>query len=141
MDENQELEKKSLRILFEKKADWEKLARECIGMANTRGGILVVGIENDADAPDATQVISPRLLEEIRKRIAHLTINTSVEPKLCSAANGGQYVEIRVFPSNAISSTTDGRYYYRVADECVPLPPEELMRLLTDKPSFIWETR
>jgi hypothetical protein len=51
-------------------------------------------------------------------------------------------IELKVLPSiSTIAGTTDGKYYYRISDNCNPLPPDELMRLLTDKPSYIWETK
>lgn len=61
---------------------------------------------------------------------------------MITGENGGQYIELKVMQSlSTIASTTDGRYFYRVSDKCTPLPPEYLMRLLTDKPAFIWETK
>ena len=41
--------------------------------------------------------------------------------------------------AQTISSTTDGKYYIRVHDECKPVPPDEMARLAADKNAFVWE--
>ena len=49
---------------------------------------------------------------------------------------------LRVYPSRStIAGTTDGKYYIRIGDESRPLLPDQLLRLLTDKPSYSWETK
>lgn len=142
MVEDQKTEKKSLKKVLGKKADWDELAKECVGFANSRGGVLLIGFEDEDPSPPPNQRISDDLPNKIRKRIAETTINVATYPEIQTAENGSQYVKIIVLPSlSTIASTTDGRYFYRVSDHCSPLPPEDLMRLLTDKPAFIWETK
>lgn len=54
---------------------------------------------------------------------------------------GANYFIIRVLPSlKAIASTSDGRYYIRVADQCVPMHSEDLQRIAYDKETYQWET-
>lgn len=142
MNETQDTEKKSLRIVVGSKADWNELAKDCVCFANARGGTILIGIENNEAAPPETQKIETDFPEKIRKRIAELTVNVGTHPELKTAENGGQYIELKVFPSSStVAGTTDGRYFLRVSDTCLPLPPDELMRLMTDKPAFIWETK
>lgn len=87
-------------------------------------------------------MIDINLLDLINKRIAELTINVAISPTIKTAENSGQYIELKVFQSiSTIASTTDGKYFMRIADNCKPLLPDELSRLLTDKPSYIWETK
>jgi ATP-dependent DNA helicase RecG len=142
VQENTYNEKKSLRVVTGKTANFEELAKDCVSFANVRGGNIVIGIEDTDELPPEGQTINENLPARIQKRISELTINTGIAAELKTAENGGSYILIRVHPSVAtIASTTDGKYYYRISDTSVPLPPDELMRLLTDKPSFIWETK
>jgi len=58
------------------------------------------------------------------------------------AENGGEWIKIQIYPSQtSVASTTDGQYYIRISDHCKPVLPDELSRLFTDKPAFIWETK
>ncbi|MDR0692870.1 MAG: putative DNA binding domain-containing protein [Prevotellaceae bacterium] len=142
MRENQNCDKKSLKIITGKTANWDELAKDCVGFANVRGGIINIGIEDSADVPDANQRIPEDLPARIQKRISELTVNVGVVPEIEKSANGGEYIRLKVLHSSStIASTTDGKYYYRSSDTTVPLLPDELSRLFTDKPSFVWETR
>jgi ATP-dependent DNA helicase RecG len=40
MEENLINDKKSLKIVTGKTADWQELAKDCVCFANTRGGII-----------------------------------------------------------------------------------------------------
>jgi ATP-dependent DNA helicase RecG len=142
MNEGQFTEKKSLRLVMVKNPDWKSLARDCVAFANARGGIIAIGIEDNEEWPLPGRTIEKNLPQIIQKRISELTINTGVDVSIQKSDNNGEYIQIRIFPSSAtIASTSDGQYYYRLSDSCIPLLPDELMRLLTDKPAFIWETK
>lgn len=142
MEENIFFDRKSLKLVTGKTADWNEIAKDCVSFANSRGGSIHIGIEDDENEPDANQRINKNLPQKIIKRISELTINVATTAEIITSANGGEYIKLKVLPSiSTIASTTDGKYYYRVSDNCMPLPPDELMRLLTDKPSYIWETK
>lgn len=142
MEETQHIEKKSLRIVTGNSADWNELAKDCVCFANARGGEIYIGIENDDKEPPTGQKVDAALPAKIRKRISELTVNVGTLAEIKTAENGGELIALTVLQSlSTIASTTDGKYYYRVSDKCTPLPPEDLMRLLTDKPAFIWETK
>lgn len=142
MNENHFVEKKRLDIIKGNTADWRELAKDCVCFANSRGGTILIGIGNDDSLPPKDQKISEELAFRVKKRISEHTINVGTNPIIRTAENGGQYIELQIlFSSSTIASTTDGKYYYRSDDTCVPLPPDELSRLFTDKPSFIWEVR
>jgi ATP-dependent DNA helicase RecG len=142
MQETSNLDRKSLKIISGKTADWKEIAKDCVCLANYRGGTLYIGIEDDCILPPENQLIDIRLLDQINKRIAELTINVAIKPSIKTSENSGQYIELKVFQSTStIASTTDGKYFIRIADNCKPLLPDELSRLLTDKPSYIWETK
>jgi ATP-dependent DNA helicase RecG len=142
MQESNNYDKKSLKTVTGKTADFEELAKDCVAFANLRGGFIDIGIEDDAELPDANQKIPENLLSRIQKRISELSINVGVVPKIEISDNGGQFIRLQVlYSASTIASTTDGKYYYRSGDATVPLLPDELSRLFTDKPAFVWETK
>lgn len=142
MKENQYTEKKRLDIVTGKTANWKELAKDSVCFANSRGGIIRIGIADGAALPPQNQRIEADLPFIIKKKIAENSVNVGLNATIKNAENGGEYIELEVlFSASTIASTTDGRYYYRSDDTCVPLLPDELSRLFTDKPSFIWETK
>lgn len=140
-DENQQFDKKSISFLKGKNTDWDELAKDCVCFANSAGGKIFIGIEDKEMLPPAAQKITDKSLpEKIVKQINQRTINTGVTASISLASNNSQYIEIIIFRSaQTIASTTDGRYYMRVADICRPVPPDEMARLAADKNAFIWE--
>jgi len=142
MRENQFIDKKRLDTVIGKTADWKELAKDCVCFANSRGGIIVIGIADGDILPPATQKIDIDLPFKIKKKISENSVNVGINVTIKTAENDGEYIEIEIlFSASTIAATTDGKYYYRSDDTCVPLLPDELSRLFTDKPSFIWETR
>ena len=78
----------------------------------------------------------------IIKRIGERTISVATNATIVKSPNGGEYIDLEVFKSLAsFAATTKGSYYYRDNDESKPIPPDELLRAITDKPSFSWETK
>lgn len=141
MNETDAIEKKSLRVITGKRADWQELAKDCVCMANSRGGTILIGIEKHADQPEGSQVIEPDLIQELRRRIPQLTVNVGITtPTIETSVNGGQYIQMQVLHSaQTIASTTDGRYFMRVSDSCQPVPPDQIVRLAAEKNAFVWE--
>lgn len=140
MNENQIYEKKSIRFLD--KPDWNELAKDCVCFANSKGGIILIGIDNQNELPPDNQIINNNKVDEVRKRISELTINVGLNVELKKASNNSDYIEINIFPSlSSVASTTNGRYYIRIADDCKPVLPDDLQRLFNDKPAFNWETK
>lgn len=137
--EHQTIEKKSLRQIIGKTADFNDIAQECVGMANARGGHIFIGIENTDSLPPVSQKIDDSLLENLLKRIPQITHNVVIAPQKTSAGNGGEYIDLEVFPTQNFACTSDGRYFLRVSDENNPLMPDELSRLMSDKAAFAWE--
>jgi ATP-dependent DNA helicase RecG len=139
MIENQTCDKKSLRLITTK-ADWQQLAKDCIAFANAAGGKLLIGIEDDAELPPPGQQVPDALLEQVVKKIGQHSLNVRLAPKKIIAPNGAEFLELTVSRnSQSIASTTDGRYFLRVADVCRPLLPDELGRLLAEKEALAWE--
>ncbi len=135
------IEKKSLRFIKAKNTDWSELAKDCVAMANAAGGLIYLGIEDDADSPPSGQRITDRQLPEtIQKNISRRIINVQIAVTIDVAENTGEYISIEIFRNTqTIASTTDGRYYVRVSDQCRPVPPDEMARLAADKNAFVWE--
>ncbi len=142
MKENNHFDKKSLAIIEGKKANWKELAKDCVCFANSYGGKIYIGIEDNDDLPEKNQKIKDEHVENIQKRIPSLTLNVGIAPKKVIAENGGEYIELNVYRSSqTIASTTDGKYYMRVSDECKPILPRDLDRLVSEKNAFVWEEK
>lgn len=142
MKENQTYDRKSLRAVTGKTADFDEIAKDCVAFANREGGHLAIGIEDDKELPDPSQRISESLKETVVKRINERTINVALIPKIVRVENGGDYLDLEVLRSAvSIASTTKGGYFIRDNDESKPIAPDELLRAITDKPSFSWETK
>ncbi len=142
MQENVLSENKSLRSLTKNNPDWDELAKDCVCFANAQGGSIFFGIEDGDGLPPVGQKIPEHLPAKLQKQIQGRTINVSVIPQVKVANNGAEYLELLVQRnSTAIASTSNGRYYMRVDDDCKPILPDELTRLLADKGAFVWETQ
>jgi len=51
MEENQNIDKKSLRFLKGRQTDWNELAKDCVCFANGQGGLILIGIEDSDSMP------------------------------------------------------------------------------------------
>lgn len=139
--EGQLLDQKSLRAVTGKTADWNEIAKDCIAFANATGGRLLLGIEDGQDAPPAGQHIPADLPDTLRRKLADRTVNVTVLPDVVTAPNGGQYIELRIPRALAVASTTDGRYFLRVADQSKPVTGDDVMRLASERSALPWETQ
>lgn len=138
--EGQLRDQKSLRAVTGKTADWTELAKDCIAFANATGGQLLLGMEDGEDLPPAGQRIPADLPDTLRRKLAERTVNVTVLPDVVTAANGGEFIALRVPRSLAVASTTDGRYYLRVSDQSRPVTGDEVQRLTNERASRPWET-
>lgn len=139
--EGQLLDKKSLRSVTGKTADWNELAKDCIAFANATGGRLLIGIEDNQDLPDANQIIPDDLPDTIRRKLAERTVNVTSLPVVVTGQNGGKYIELTIPRSIAVASTTDGRYFLRIADQSKPITGDDVMRLAGERSALPWETQ
>ena len=139
--EGQFLDKKSLRLVTGKTADWDTLAKHCIAFTNAQGGQIHIGIEDDADLPPVEQRIDPGLPDLIRRKVGERTVNVTVLPEICRAINGAEYIDLRIPRSMAVASTPDGHYFLRVSDESKPVVGDEVMRLAAERSALPWETQ
>lgn len=144
MIEGTQLDKKSIRIfgLDPKKWSWRDIAADCAAFANARGGHIFFGIEDEAESPPPAQRIAKELPDRLVKGIAQHTANVHVRAEIITHSNGGEYLDLEIVSSvKSIASTSDARYYLRIADETRKLLPDELVRLVADKDSYQWETQ
>lgn len=139
--EGQLRDQKSLRAVTGKTADWAELAKDCIAFANASGGQLLLGMEDGEDLPPAGQRIPADLPDTLRRKLAERTVNVTVLPDVVTAANGGEFIALRVPRSLAVASTTDGRYYLRVSDQSRPVTGDEVLRLASERAALPWETQ
>jgi len=79
--EDQNTDRKSLRSVIGRTADWEALARACVCFANGSGGRLLIGVDDGEELPPAGQAVPPELLDRLRKRIGELTVNVQALPR------------------------------------------------------------
>jgi ATP-dependent DNA helicase RecG len=139
MEENQILDCKSIRAVRGRRADFSALAQDCVAFANASGGQLLIGIEDGATDPPPEQHVEDSLLEQIRKRIGELTVNVQVLTDRRTAGNDGQYILVTVPRAAGVASTSDGRYFLRVGDSCVPVVGDAVLRLANERPQLPWE--
>ena len=141
MEENKNIDKKSLKFLKGKNTDWDELAKDCVSFANAQGGFIYIGIEDKDTLPPEKQKIADRNQPDIiQKNISQRTINVSVAVTIETAENKAEFLKVQIFRNaQTIASTTDGKYYVRVHDECKPIPPDEMARLAADRNAFVWE--
>lgn len=134
------IDRKSLRTVIGKNANFSELAKDCVAFANAQGGKLLIGIEDGEKLPLPTQRINSSLLDTIRKRISENTAGVLVVPQIVMAENGGEYMELNVQRAVGAASTSDGRYYIRVADSSRPVIGDEVLRLTNERSAFPWES-
>lgn len=72
--------------------------------------------------------------------MGELTLNVSVEPSVVSAINGGEYIELAIARSaSGVASTSDGRFFLRIADSSSPVLGDDVMRLISERSALPWE--
>lgn len=139
--EGQLLDYKSLRAVSGKTANWKELAKDCVAFANASGGRLLVGIEDGRDQPPVDQRIPPQLADTIRRKISEITTNVALLPTVITASNGAEYLELQIPRAQSVASTSDGRYFLRVADQSKPVTGDDVLRLANERAAVPWETQ
>ncbi|MEA3289802.1 MAG: ATP-binding protein, partial [Campylobacterota bacterium] len=139
--ENSTIEYKSLKKAIGQKADLKDLAKTCVCLANAQGGYLFIGIEDKNKLPPEDQKIDQEDVNKVIKTLRSLTDSVGlVNPEIRTHENSGEFFIIQIYPSmKTIATTSDGRVYVRVGDECTAVKGEELTRLAHEKGAFQWE--
>ena len=139
MKENSLYDKKSLREITGKSADWNEVAKDCVAFSNAQGGVIDYGIEDDADAPPADQKVSEDIAINLENKISGKTLNVSAHAEILTHENGGQYIRMHIARGTSSASTTSGKYFTRVSDNSVPLTGDDITRLSAEKGYYRWE--
>lgn len=140
MIENTLYDKKSIRTVVGKTADFDELAKDCVAFANAQGGIIEIGIEDGQKLPPAEQKVEENMSVKIVNKLAGLTNNITLQAKKEVRSNGGELIVLHVFRSLAIAMTSKGKIYLRIGDQSTPVTSsEDILRLAADKNSYSWE--
>ena len=140
MIENTLYDKKSLRTVVGKTADFDELAKDCVAFANAQGGIIEIGIENNEKLPPADQTFDEKLPVNVVNKLAGLTNNITMQADEEIKSNGGKVIVLHIYRSIAIAMTSKGKIYIRIGDNSVPVTSsEDILRLAADKNSYRWE--
>ena len=67
--EGQLLDRKSLRSVTDKTADWPELAKDYVAFANALGGRLLIGVEDGEALPPAEQRVPAIFPDALRRRL------------------------------------------------------------------------
>ncbi|MES0334843.1 MAG: ATP-binding protein [Candidatus Magnetobacterium sp. LHC-1] len=131
---------KSLSKVHGKGAKLEDLAVTCVCLANSQGGRIIIGFEDKDKQPPPAQIVTDDVVNATITRLRSLCFNVSLSvSNIETHDNGGQYFVIMVSPSKAIATTSNGKLYIRVGDQCQPVHGEDIYRLVSEKDTFQWE--
>lgn len=140
MKENSLYDKKSLRTVVGKTADFPELAKDCVAFSNAQGGTIDIGIEDGEKLPPAEQRIPEELPTTVVNKIMGLSYGVIATTEVVTAENGGEYIKLAVPRNpNAIAVTSSGKIYVRIGDNSVPVGSEDVARLAADKGCISWE--
>lgn len=135
------IEYKSLKKIQSGQKGFKELSKTCVCLANSQGGTIIIGFEDKTEEPPQNQKILQQDINDTLERLRGLTFAVGLSPSgILTHQNGGEYFEIRVYPSQKITATTsDGKIYMRIADRCEPVMGEDLTRIVAEKDAFQWE--
>lgn len=139
--ENIIIEYKSLRKINTGDAGFKDLAVTCVCLANTQGGKLIIGVEDKEKEPPNTQTISTEQVNKTITRLRSLCFNVGFGLyEVEKHTNGGEYFSITVLPtSKSLATTSDGKIYIRIGDQCQAARGEDILRIASEKDAFQWE--
>lgn len=139
--EGQNKDYKSLKKAIGNKANHRDLAETCVCFANAQGGDIIVGIEDKNEAPPPNQKISQEDINALIKSLRSLTDGVGiVNYDINTHENGGHYFVLKILPSvRSIATTSSGKVFIRISDNCYPVGSDELTNLASEKTAFQWE--
>lgn len=140
MKENSLYDKKSLREIWGRDADWNEVAKDAVAFSNAAGGHIDYGIEDKAERPDSSQRIPEELPTILVNKVAGKTIGVSTSAEVVRWDNGGEVLRLHIYRSDTtITATTSGKIFVRIGDQSMPVMPEDIARLSSDKGCYHWE--
>ena len=140
MKENSLYDKKSIRSITGKTADFPEIAKDAVAFSNAQGGILEIGLEDWENEPNPEQRITQELIIKLENKVSGLTSGVIATGELCTYENGGQTIKYKILRNpNTVASTTSGKLFVRIGDNSVPISGDDVARLVADKSGFSWE--
>ncbi len=140
MKENSLYDKKSLRAIVGKTADFPELTKDCVAFSNAQGGTIDIGIEDGDHLPPSAQRIAEDLPTMVVNKISGLSHGVIASTQTVTAENGGEYISLHIQRNpNAIAVTSSGKIYVRIGDKSEPVGSEDIARLAADKGCISWE--
>ena len=141
MSEHLVKEYKSIQSIKTGDKGFRELAKDCVCLANAQGGDIYIGFENRTQQPPLHQEISYAEINNTVKKLRSMAFSVSLlHSDILTHENGGQYFIITVEPSlQSTATTSDGKIYIRVGEECVPARSEDIHHIAAEKHAFQWE--
>jgi ATP-dependent DNA helicase RecG len=141
LSENTKIEYKSIQKIRKGDSGFKELAVTCVCLANAQGGIIAIGIEDKSKEPLPDQKITQEELNSTVTKLRTLSYNVGISnSEVLTHKNGGEYFELNIYPSlKTIATTSDGKVFIRIADQCQAARSEDLTRLASEKDAFQWE--
>ena len=139
--ENSIIEYKSIQKVTKGDSGFSDLAKTCVCFANSQGGTIFIGFDDNTKLPPPNQKVEQGTINKSVSRLRQLCFNTAITvSEIMRHKNGGQYFILSVLPSTkSIATTSDGKIFIRVGDECHPVRSEDISHLVAEKDSFQWE--
>ncbi|MGL5957945.1 MAG: AlbA family DNA-binding domain-containing protein, partial [Phocaeicola sp.] len=139
--ENIVTEYKSIQKIRTGDKGFRSLAETCVALANSQGGVICIGVEDKTKQVPSKQIIKEDDINNAVTKLRSLCNNVVLfNSELLIDEEGGHYFTITISPSlRAIATTSDGKIYERVGDQCLPVRSEELITLAEKKGSYQWE--
>jgi ATP-dependent DNA helicase RecG len=139
--ENQVIEYKNIQKIRSGDKGFADLAKTCVCLANLHGGTIVIGFDDRTHKPEPGQKINPGEINTTLVRLRSLCFNVGLSASdILIDKSGDEYFEIHVLQSmKSISTTSDGKIFIRVGDQCQPVRGEDVHRLVAEKEGFQWE--
>ena len=121
---------------IEFKAQWtEAVLETAAAFANTRGGTLLVGVDDEGHVVGLD--LSERILRTFSNRLAD---SLRIQPSLETHTIGGEQILVIEVASSRIPVSYRGRYYKRVGNTTREIAPEALGRLFVEKWGVTWDS-
>ncbi|MEC5395752.1 ATP-binding protein [Bergeyella sp. RCAD1439] len=139
--EQNTIEYKSLKKITTGDKGVKELSVTCVCLANAQGGIIYIGIEDKTLEPPKNQIIDIKIINDAITRLRTLCFNVSIiQGDIIEHENGGEYFSLIIQPSlRSIATTSEGKIFVRLGDQCHPARSEDVLTLAAERDAFKWE--
>ena len=139
--ETQTIEYKSLQKIRTGDKGFKELSTTCVALANAQGGTIYIGYDDKKKHTLPNQVVADEEVNNAVSKLRSLCFNVTLSAsEVITDETGSQYFIVTILPSmKSIASTSDGKFYLRIADKCEPIRSEDMLHLSETKGCFQWE--